>query len=183
MSNLVFGVGMPLTGNTTLAQWLTEAGYTVRDGAEWGAKAAIAFLSRGDKAALTDALRGGHNAWVGWPVVAATELAKRHPEARFILTVRDTASWIAAWKERAEQWRTAGDMTVLQSATNGFLFGKAFPTLGHAQGTYEQRNTAIQTTLGRLGVRLLVVNLTGRRAIRSLTRFAPALAVPDVNQG
>lgn len=180
MSNLVFGVGMPLTGNTALAEWLTEAGYTVRDGAAWGGKAALAFLSQGNQAVLTDALRGGHNAWVGWPVVAAQELAKRYPRARFVLTVRDSAGWVAAWKKQAAEWRDAGDMSVLQSAVNGFLFGRAYPTLGHAQGSYERHNTSIETTLRRLKVPLLTVNLTGRRALRSLGRFVPALKEPAV---
>ena len=180
MSKLVFGIGLPQTGNQRLAEHLRQQGYKPREGANWSSAVALEYLSRGEQRILVDCLRDGYDSWTGWPFVCYRKLFARYPEAKYVLTVCGS---LAEWTERWGKWREsvletkdpgmAMSMPLL-SATLAHVFGDENPSLGHAADVYERHNAAVEKFMQESGAKeFVVLNLDSRRAERVLNRFLP----------
>lgn len=183
MSDLVFAVGLPLTGNERLAEFLKAQGYNPRIGGSWAWPAAVDYLSRGEKRILVDCLRDGYDSWVGWPFACYMALWERYQDAKFILTICGSPE---EWKNKWIEWRKSlsegtDPQAVLQrpliDATIASVFGDKNPSIGHAENVYERHHANVEKFLHDKGANFIVVNLASRRADRALARLVPKKGV------
>ena len=92
----IFGIGLNKTGTKTLGRYLRDLGYSHRtyDSNDTVSSPSFDLFARGDLEGLLSLL-DGYDSCEDWPwPVLYKELDERYPNARFVLTVRESAD---AW--------------------------------------------------------------------------------------
>ncbi len=65
-----------------------------------------------------DAALNGYNSAVDWPTASFwSELAKRYPKAKVVLTLRSTESWVASFSETIQKLMAAPGPCAAEDAT------------------------------------------------------------------
>ena len=96
----VFGVGWAKTGTTTLAECLHALGFDHMHGPQFDL---LDRLIDGDVEAVIEAATA-HESFDDWPwPLLYRELDEAFPDARFVLTTRDHATWCSSYKRMLER--------------------------------------------------------------------------------
>lgn len=91
----IFGIGLSKTGTTSLAQALEILGYRVKD------YPGIERYRAGDVTSIDRTVIDGHDALTDTPIPSFfRELDQAYPGSKFILTIRDTDSWLRSCKKQ-----------------------------------------------------------------------------------
>lgn len=164
----VFGIGFHKTGTTSLGQALAKLGYRVCG------DVATADPAIADRAvAIARELTPHYDAFQDnpWPILYR-ELHGWYPEAKFVLTVRDTEDWLASM---------VGFFKDRHSPMRRWIYGVDAPRGNEAtfRERYERHNRDVLAHFRERPDQLLVMDFAKGDGWEKLCRFL-ALPVPSV---
>ncbi len=176
ISPKVFGIGFQKTGTTTLLAVFRALGYYCKD----SGKELVPALMRGDLQPAFDVV-DQHDAFEDnpWPLIYR-ELDERYPGSKFILTIRDEASWIKS---------VVNHLGYLPDAMQKLVYGVGFPA-GYEDvflERYRRHNTEVQAYFADRPDDLLVVNFSAGQGWDEICAFlghdVPEIAFPHEFKG
>lgn len=166
----VFGIGFPKTGTTTLAAALIELEYTATGGdIEHNARRSYLTLR--------------YDAIINlWSIEKYQSLYIQYPKSKFILTVRDTKSWIDSYKS---DFVWMGDLSPKKVVGNLKSFISHYPEESEIESNiaaYEQHNKEVETFFKDKKDRFLKVDICNSNIETwdILCKFLGILDIPDV---
>ena len=187
MTGKVFGIGLSRTGTRSLGEALTLLGYrTASFVAHKTEERGKSTWFAGDFE--TDSLPN-HDAAVDLPIPTFyPQLDQRYPGSKFILTVREPASWIASIRRHWTRWPITEDSAgryrqMLRLAMYGMYgFSEA-----RMIGVYEMHVQNVQQYFRARPQNLLLIDICGGEGWKRLCPFLgesePPISFPWVNKG
>lgn len=169
----IFGIGLSKTGTTSLASALELLGYQTKD------YPGLAHYAPGDLSSIDPALLEDYDALTDTPIPSFyRELDARYPDAKFILTVRDTEGWLKSCKKQFTQ-----KLADKQNEAHNRLFMDLYDTTvfdeAKFRAGYEHFVKGVQDHFRDRPGKLLVLNVTGGDGWEALCAFL-GKPVPDM---
>ena len=158
----IFGIGFHKTGTTSLAQALRQLGYSV-GGPHWVSEPNIADTVEDrvkSESSKFDAFQDNP-----WPLVYR-QMDEMYPDARFILTWRDSERWI---ESQVKHFGTI--ITPMREWIYGAGMGHPAGNEAHYVATYEQHNRAVKDYFRGREDKLLLLNFENGDGWSELCRF------------
>jgi len=173
MKSKIFCIGFQKTGTTSMRDALRALGYTVAD--YFGSEMEFAYLRDNvTQIALARATEYDAVQDMPWPLLFR-ELDAAFPGAKFVLTERNTESWIASM---VKHFRNK------PSSVRQLTYGEeyAYPEGNEARyiEVYEQHNAAVRTYFADRPSDLLIMNLENGDGWKELGAF---LGLKDIPTG
>ncbi|MCP4397071.1 MAG: sulfotransferase [bacterium] len=163
----IFCIGFHKTGTTSMGALCRELGYLGRGAYKVWDTAFVNALKQGDLSELKEVAEHYEAFWDNpWPVFYK-ELDQWYPSSKFILTVRDSSSWIASIVNHF------GNLENPSSAMREFIYGYGNPA-GHEKlyiERFERHNREVLKYFQERPQKLLVVDLNERDALKKTCRF------------
>ena len=178
----IFGIGWAKTGTTTLGACFRIFGYNHQS----QDLSLVPAIGRGDVSQAISVARG-KDSFEDWPwIVLYQELDRAFPGSKFILTRRDSASWLKSYTNMlANQDEASVEMNEIRRILYGLPFPNVTPDALVAR--YEQHNLAVQTYFRGRAETLLVVDWSANDGWRELCSFlgrlVPSDPFPHANRG
>ena len=167
MSAKIFCIGFHKTGTTSLGKLLRKLGYREHGPYRTRDREFVAKLACGDLAELFAAAEGPDAFRDNpWPLFYR-ELDARFPGSRFILTLRDSSSWIASALNHF------GSQPDPSSPMREWIYGAASP-VGHERAyveRFERHNREVRAYFAGRERDLLAIDLSDGDALGPICRF------------
>lgn len=163
----VFGIGLGKTGTTSLAKAMKILGYSAKHGPRTVDE--------------IEAYEFTNDIGVAWRFRLLDHV---YPDAKFILTIRDTESWLRSCTSHA---RRVGVRVALRRLESRFMcFGRTDFEEEHFRHRFEYHNADVVRHFGDRSDRLLVLNICGGEGWSRLCPFlglpVPPVPFPRANQ-
>lgn len=163
----VFGIGFGKTGTTSLAKAMKVLGYSVKHGPR--------------SVDEIEAYEFTNDISVAWRFRLLDHV---YPDAKFILTVRDTESWLRSCTSHA---RRVGMRVALRRLESRFMcFGRTDFEEEHFRHRFEMHNADVVRHFCNRNDRLLVLNICAGEGWNPLCSFlglpVPPVSFPRANQ-
>lgn len=174
----VFVIGFHKTGTSSLALALRELGYRVCFNLQWNDVRIIRDMKR-----VCYPLTQQFDAFEDnpWPLLYR-ELYEWYPEARFILTIRDTDGWYRS----ALNWFGEND-TLMRRHIYGDAAGSPLGNEAIYRARYDQHNADVRTFFADKSVHMLTMDVTQGHGWTELCDFldldAPNRPFPHAKPG
>ncbi len=178
----VFGVGWAKTGTTTLGVCLRTLGYRHQS----HRMDLVADLKAGRLERIFQVVEEGES-FEDWPwILLYKELDQRFPGSKFVLTVRDSSSWLTSYRNMLNRKKS---ISTEENERRAFLYGLPFPDVSDQQlvERYGRHNREVVEYFQGRPESLLKVNWSagdGWPALCSfLGRDIPSAPFPHANRG
>lgn len=170
----IFGVGWPKTGTTTLQRCFEILGYSY-----YGYKPSLV-----GKPELAMFIARRFETFKDWPwSLYYKELDERYPGSKFVLTTRETESWLLSYRN----WVTRHQPTSAMKDVRKKVYGSASPTEEQAIERYERHNFEVKEYFSDRPGDLLVVDWEQGDGWEQLCTFldkpVPNMGFPHANKG
>lgn len=135
----IVGVGWAKTGTTTLGDCLEVLGFTHRRG-----MLSLADTYAEGKLDPIWAVADQYDSFEDWPwLLLYQQFDERYPGSKFILTVRDTAQWLASYRNMLDH---QGEASEKLNQVRRALYGLPFPHVSDEAlvERYEHHNDAVR---------------------------------------
>jgi hypothetical protein len=168
----VFGIGWAKTGTTTLGECLSQLGLNHLRGPRFDL---VDRLIAGDEQGVV-ATAAEYESFDDWPwTILFQQLDAAWPDSRFILTVRDSDSWLTSYRSQLERNPSPAMMD-----RRRFLYGLNFPEVSDEElvSRYESHNRAVRNYFAKRTDCLLIVDWSAGDGWKELCDFL-GRRVPD----
>jgi hypothetical protein len=181
-TNKVFGIGWAKTGTTTLGTCLSKLGYSHQS----QDLTLVDELKKNDFRRFYSTLEK-YESFEDWPwLIYYKEIYNAYPDSKFILTNRNSLSWIKSYKNMLHN---QGNASQKMNEIRKFLYGLDFPLVKEIDliNRYERHNEEVERFFEDKKSQLLIVNWEEGDDWKKLCEFLekdiPNVPFPHSNKG